>query len=88
VKLPHVVNAVVPENKITRYLLNTEYRKGGRDKAIFFMRFAFLLINQQYSEMLCLAMPTHMKWLQSSGDPKPIYTSWKARLKHRVVVDR
>lgn len=41
-KLPYVENAVIPEAKITRYLLNDEHSRG-KDKAIFFMRFGFSL---------------------------------------------
>jgi hypothetical protein len=39
-KLPHAENAVVPESKITQYLLNAEHPRG-KDKAEFFTRFGF-----------------------------------------------
>jgi hypothetical protein len=39
-KLPYVENAVVPEPKITLYLLNAEHPRG-KDKAAFFTRFGF-----------------------------------------------
>ncbi len=39
-KLPHVENAIVPEPKITLYLLNTDHPRG-KAKAAFFTRFGF-----------------------------------------------
>lgn len=39
-KLPHYEQAVVPERKITAYLLSLTHRDG-RSKADFFMRFGF-----------------------------------------------
>lgn len=42
-KLPHLENAYVPEAKIVKYLLNLEHLQGGKDKAIFFMRFGFTI---------------------------------------------
>lgn len=42
-KLPHLENAYVPEAKIVKYLLNLEHQHGGREKAVFFMRFGFTL---------------------------------------------
>jgi hypothetical protein len=40
-KLPNIENAYVPEAKLVKYLLNIEHPSGGKDKAIFFMRFGF-----------------------------------------------
>jgi hypothetical protein len=40
VKLPNVAQALVPERKITAYLLSLTHRDG-RSKAIFFLRFGF-----------------------------------------------
>jgi hypothetical protein len=42
-KLPHLENAYVPEAKIVKYLLNLEHKQGGKDKAVFFMRFGFTI---------------------------------------------
>lgn len=42
-KLPFVENAYVPEAKIVKYLLNLEHKAGGKEKAIFFMRFGFTI---------------------------------------------
>jgi hypothetical protein len=39
-KLPNVESAVVPEGKITGYLLSTTHRDG-RHKAVFFLSFGF-----------------------------------------------
>ena len=39
-KLPYIENAIVPEPKITQYLLNAEHPRG-KDKAAFFTRFGF-----------------------------------------------
>lgn len=39
-KLPHFEQAVIPQSKITNYLLSATHRKG-RDKAAFFARFGF-----------------------------------------------
>lgn len=39
-KLPHLAGAVVPEKKITAYLLSETHRDG-RHKAVFFLRFGF-----------------------------------------------
>jgi hypothetical protein len=41
-KLPHAENAVVPDRKITQYLLSTTHRDG-QHKAEFFLRFGFKL---------------------------------------------
>ena len=38
--LPHLENALVPENKILQYLLNLNH-PGGQNKARFFARFGF-----------------------------------------------
>jgi hypothetical protein len=40
VKLPNREEAIVPEAKITLYLLNTDHPRG-KDKATFFSRFGF-----------------------------------------------
>ena len=42
-KLPDLENAYVPEAKIVKYLLNLEHVRGGKDKAVFFMRFGFTI---------------------------------------------
>jgi len=44
VKLPKYQQAVVPERKITAYLLSLTHRDG-RSKAAFFMRFGFTINN-------------------------------------------
>ena len=41
-KLPYLDNLVIPEDKITKYLLNLEHPSGG-SKAVFFYRFGFTL---------------------------------------------
>lgn len=43
VKLPNFENAYVPEAKIVKYLLNQEHRQGGKEKAVFFLRFDFTI---------------------------------------------
>jgi hypothetical protein len=42
-KLPYLENAYVPDSKVVRYLLNLEHKQGGKDKAVFFMRFGFTM---------------------------------------------
>lgn len=42
-QLPYLEQAYIPEAKIVKYLLNLEHTGGGREKAIFFMRFGFTL---------------------------------------------
>jgi hypothetical protein len=42
-KLPYLENAYVPESKVVKYLLNLEHKQGGKDKAVFFMRFGFTI---------------------------------------------
>ena len=42
-KLPYLKNAYVPEAKIVKYLLNLDHKQGGKDKAVFFMRFGFTI---------------------------------------------
>jgi len=44
VNLPNYAQAVVPERKITEYLLSLTHRDG-RSKAAFFMRFSFTADN-------------------------------------------
>lgn len=55
-KLPYLENAYVPEAKIVKYLLNLEHRQGGKDKAVFFMRFGFTMASW---EMLAQALLAH-----------------------------
>lgn len=55
-KLPHLENAVVAEAKITKYLLNLEHKGGGKDKAVFFMRFGFTI---EAWEVLAQALLAH-----------------------------
>lgn len=55
-KLPHLENAYVPEQKIVKYLLNLEHQQGGKDKAIFFMRFGFKI---EAWEVLAYALLNH-----------------------------
>lgn len=45
-KLPNFQYAVVPEEKITRYLLDLRSEKG-KPKAVFFLSFGFMLENWQ-----------------------------------------
>lgn len=45
-KLPHVESAVVPERKITHYLLNPAHPAGG-SKARFFLRHGFSPVKWQ-----------------------------------------
>jgi len=54
-KLPHLENAFVPEAKIVKYLLNLEHTGGGKDKAIFFMRFGFTIEQWDVLEKALLA---------------------------------
>jgi hypothetical protein len=42
-KLPHAQQAYIAEAKIVEYLLNLAHTAGGKDKAVFFMRFGFTL---------------------------------------------
>lgn len=42
-KLPYLENAYVPEAKIVKYLLNLDHKQGGKEKAVFFMRFGFTI---------------------------------------------
>jgi hypothetical protein len=46
-KLPYYENAIVPEPKITQYLLNLLHQGGGKQKATFFFRFGFDLAEWQ-----------------------------------------
>jgi hypothetical protein len=55
-KLPHLENASVPKAKIVKYLLNLEHQQGGRDKAVFFMRFGFTI---EAWEILAQALIAH-----------------------------
>jgi len=55
-KLPHLENAYVPEAKIIKYLLNLEHKQGGKDKAVFFMRFGFTI---ESCEVLAQALLAH-----------------------------
>jgi len=55
-KLPYLENAYVPEAKIVKYLLNLEHVRGGKDKAVFFMRFGFTI--EQW-EVLAKALLAH-----------------------------
>jgi hypothetical protein len=55
-KLPHLENAYVPEAKLVKYLLNLEHKKGGRDKAVFLMRFGFTI---EAWELLAQALLAH-----------------------------
>jgi len=51
-KLPNAQSAIVPERKVTHYLLNPAHPAGG-SKAMFFMRFGFTVANwQQLAEAL------------------------------------
>lgn len=45
-KLPNAQSAVVPEQKVTRYLLNPAHPVGG-SKALFFLRFGFTATDWQ-----------------------------------------
>jgi len=54
-KLPFAENAYIPQPKITKYLLNIEHLRGGKDKAIFFMRFGFSLDEWHIMEKSLLA---------------------------------
>ena len=56
-QLPNARNAVVPEAKITQYLLNFQHPKG-KDKAEFFTRFGFSLAEWQ---ILRDALLTHAR---------------------------
>ena len=55
-KLPHLEKAYVPQAKIVKYLLNLQHPKGGRQKAIFFMRFGFTI---EAWEVLAQALLAH-----------------------------
>ena len=55
-KLPHLENAYVPEAKIVKYLLNIEHKQGGKDKAVFFIRFGFTI---EAWEILAQALLAH-----------------------------
>ena len=58
-KLPGYEQAVVPERKITAYLLSLTHRDG-RSKAIFFMRFGFTINEwQTLANALLLHAATH-----------------------------
>ena len=57
-KLPHFENAYVPQAKVTDYLLNLDHKGGGKDKAIFFMRFGFTSVQWQ---KLANALLAHAK---------------------------
>ena len=46
----------MPEAKIVKYLLNFEHTAGGKDKAIFFMRFGFTI---ERWEILARALLAH-----------------------------
>ena len=54
-KLPHVEQAIIPERKLTEYLLSPTHRTG-RDKAAFFTRFGF---NREQWETLADALRRH-----------------------------
>jgi len=58
-KLPHLENAYVPEDKITLYLLNLQHPKG-RGKAKFFMQFWFSMAQwKQLAEALLHHAQSH-----------------------------
>lgn len=73
-KLPHLENAYVPEAKIVKYLLNLEHKQGGKDKAVFFMRFGFTI---EAWEILAQALLAHATAHEvASTSEKPDVTNY------------
>lgn len=52
-ELPNRESAVVPEEKLTKYLLNEQHPEGG-SKAVFFKRFRYTLANRTEFERVLL----------------------------------
>lgn len=82
-KLPHLENAFVPEAKIVKYLLNLEHKQGGKDKAIYFMRFGFTI---EAWEVLAQALLAHAEAYEvTSTSEKPEVTNSITPLKVRLI---
>ena len=63
-KLPHLENASVPEDKVVRYLLNTEHEGGGAGKAAFFLHFGFTI---EHWDVLAAALLNHASACEVAG---------------------
>ena len=64
-KLPNAQFATVPEQKITRYLLNPAHPAGG-SKALFFLRFGFTVADwPRLAEALLQHAPQMRWWLRN-----------------------
>lgn len=68
-KVPNYQNAIIPEAKITGYLLNLESIKG-KDKARFFMAFGFII--EQW-DVMALALKQHVATHNIIGERETPY---------------
>jgi hypothetical protein len=76
-KLPRAELGTVPEEKVTRYLLNAAHSAGG-GKASFFLRFGFSVADWRRLKR-CASTRERMKWLRWKKRGMANDTSWTAR---------
>jgi hypothetical protein len=68
-RVPNFQQAIVPQAKITRYLLDPTHREGG-DKAIYFLSFGFSVAKW---EDMASALKTHIASFSISSERKTAY---------------
>lgn len=86
-ELPYLVNAIVPTEKITTYLLNAGHEEGGA-KANFFMHFGFSLDDWQTLADALLAHAAQYNVVKHQSTPLAHAMSSKARYQRHQGVCR
>jgi len=78
-KLPNCELATVPEEKITRYLLNPAHPAGG-SKAVFFLRFGFKI---EEWRLLAEALLRHARESKKSSGQAPRHSQYDFKIQNR-----